>query len=266
MAAVKLKRFLKDKPVAGFLDELANSPGGPFAILDAQGALVFGPEDSPGEAIPIIMDGETIGTVRGAAHSASMVARALSNLAMRERDKQVVVRDALEKYNEITLLCQLIQDYADTAKTETIAQRFIDELMNVVKADSAALLSLHPATSPQLIAFQGNEDRIRLNLAAGKDIYTDVLEKGRAEIVNDTRVDSRFDDGMGKAVSILCSPLKTGGKVHGFAWASSEEPTTYSSQDLNLFVAMASLSGMALHSTRLQAKLHTVEQVLQEQT
>ena len=81
------------------------------------------------------------------------------------------------------------------------------------------------------------------------------MKTGKAEIVNDVSSDPQFVKGGNNISSLMCAPLRTKDTVMGVFNVSSQEPYTYSSEDLKLLASVATQVSSALTNALLYEQL-----------
>jgi len=85
----------------------------------------------------------------------------------------------------------------------------MEEARNIVSADNGSIMLLdNDRKSLATKAAFGTEWDPKMRFAVGEGIAGDVLSTGKAELINNVSIDSRFRPGAAHIKSMLCVPLK----------------------------------------------------------
>ncbi len=264
MTPIRLKKLLK-KETGSVVRELIRSLDISVAIQDAEGKILFGERvDDARDKHQIELEGEILGWVLGDEKS-SVIASLLSHLASREYEKKTLGAETLERYKEINLLYTISQKMASCLKPDDVARLVIEEVMRVIKADSASVMLLNEETNIlDIIAAFGTATITRLVLNPGQGIAGDVFLKGQSQIFNDVRSSPEFIEGDNPISSLICIPLKVEEKILGVMNISTAVPVLYTAGDLKLATALATQAAVSIENARLHAEQLEQEKILRD--
>lgn len=141
----------------------------------------------------------------------------------------------------------------------------LDEARNLVSADNGSLMLLDEKEGclRNVSAF-GNEFSPKVKIAVGEGIAGDVMKTGRAELVNNVKMDYRFKAGATDIQSMICVPLKCSGNTFGVINMSiSSDDRIFSLDDLKLLRSLALHASVAIeHGKNFAALTEATDEVL----
>ncbi|MCL4393262.1 MAG: GAF domain-containing protein [Chloroflexi bacterium] len=249
MARVNLKRLvLKKDDLAHAIIALGQTVDSTLAIQDAEGEFVIGALSAAAEKHGIEIEGETIGWVHGGKPSKS-VAALLAKVAARESEKKALANEALGLYREINLLYNLSDKLAASRELAAVAQLVLTQAAGAIKATEGSVMLLDEETQViKSAATVGDPEAVSGRLACVRGIVEYVAQSGKAEIVNEVRLDSRYVDCDGAVNALVCAPLKAKQQVIGVIVLLSAPAVAYAAADLKLLDTLASQAGPAIES------------------
>ena len=101
---ISLKKILTKKEISDIINTFYTYEQESFFIEDIENNILFGKETrSESTSYPICINKEIIGYIKGT-EKCSQIAQMISYIAKIENDKKEVIKDALEKYKQLTLL------------------------------------------------------------------------------------------------------------------------------------------------------------------
>lgn len=256
MVSVSIGKLLKKKEFASLLKQMIGALDTPVIITDETGTPLFATEGAEQQAgYPVRVAGTIIGQVFGN-EKVELLASLLSYHAEMEMERRALANETLNKYKEITLLYDMVEQVSSSLDTKEIARLVIEQAKRVIRFSSISVLLLDKDTgSMELVADNGNEPGIAMAVTRGAGIEGSVWSSGRAEIVNDVHADPRFFSGSATVSSLMCAPLKAKDSVVGIINLGSEEPVSYMAEDLKLFTSIASLAAVAMENAGLYEQL-----------
>ena len=95
----------------------------------------------------------------------------------------------------------------------------------------------------------------RLEIPVGEGIVGTVAKTGEAEIVNDTRIDSRYINDQYQGLSELAVPVVYEGETIAVIDSESNRPNDYSEFEQALLQVIANIAAPRIASARYQLKL-----------
>lgn len=251
MAQIKLSRLVSRKnKVASIINDFITDTELPVGITDATGRLVLGQEDkTPPEKHPVICEDETLGWVTGG-QQARVVATLVSYLAGKELEKKTLAKEVLDKYREINLLYKLSEKLAASLALQTVVEVALEESSRLIRGTHGAIM-LAGEGALEIMASFGPDADPQVSIMPGQGIINNVMESGRAELVNETATDPRFHEQNLKVESLVCAPLKAKQKVIGLIFIGNQTPVTYTAGDLKLLNTIASQAAPAIDNALL---------------
>lgn len=131
---------------------------------------------------------------------------------------------------------------------DDICAFILDEARNFIKSDNGSVM-LYDQGDKRLVikAAFGAEWEPKASLGMGEGLAGDVLQTGRAELVNNVTMDSRFKSGPARIASILCVPLKWKDSCFGVINMSNASDL-FTIDDLKLLRFIAIYASLAIEN------------------
>jgi len=144
----------------------------------------------------------------------------------------------------------------------------LEKAKNLVAADNGSVMLYDDeSTTLSIKAAFGAESKLKVKLSAGKGIAGDVLRTGRAELVNNVSLDTRFVPGDVLIKSMLCVPLKIREKTLGVINLSNSSEKLFTIDDLKLLDSLATYASLAIQHAKNFANLDVAtEKIIQHAT
>ncbi len=255
MPPINIAKLIKRRDFAPVLNRLVAALGASVIIEDHHGKLLLSTADAVRQTgYPVSVAGEIIGWVNGN-EQAGAIAALLCHQAESEFEKRTLAAETLNKYKEITLLYEMVEQVTCCLDTKEIARLVIEQAKRVLELSSVAVLLLDKESGlMELVATHGQELDGTRSIRPGVGIAGSVWSSGRAEIVNDVPADPRAA-GSARVSSLMCAPLKAKDQVVGVIKLGSAQPVNYSADDLKLFTTLASLAAVAIENASLYEQL-----------
>lgn len=158
--------------------------------------------------------------------------------------------------------------HAMSFNVEDTCHMILEEARSVIKADNGSIM-LHDAAALVLLikAAFGNTSGSLVTFAAGSGIAGDVFKSGKAELVNNVSIDSRFIPGELQVRSLLCVPLKCAEQTLGVMNMSMSSDRLFTVDDLKVLHSLAAYAGMAIQNAMNFSSLkHATDRVLTHAT
>lgn len=132
----------------------------------------------------------------------------------------------------------------------------LDEAKNIINTDNGSIMIFDDNKKSLTIkAAFGNKAGDVMEFAAGEGIAGDVLKTGKAELVNNVSLDSRFVKGGAMIHSMLCAPLKGKGKVFGVINLSNSSEKMFTIENLKILHTLAIYASVAILNAKSFSKL-----------
>lgn len=201
----------------------------------------------------ITLNGEIIGYFTKNRMS-DMLSSLLETVCSIEAEKKVLASETLDKYREISFLCDFTTKLSECIDAIELIETVIDETVRYLESSGAAILLIDEVTGeliPQKVFGDGN---CVLNSHSSCHSLIDSIHKSdHAEIFNSSDINSNF------SCSMLCSPLMLSENRLGLISVCRKSGKPFTSADLKLFVVLASQASAAIGNVLLQE--HRIQQL-----
>lgn len=140
----------------------------------------------------------------------------------------------------------------------------LSEARKIIKADNGSvMLCDEKSNTLSIVAAFGAESDQKLPLTTGEGIAGSVIQTGRAELVNNVALDSRFMPGEMKIRSMMCVPFKCSDNRAGVINMSVNSDRLFTVDDLKALNALTPYASMAVMNAKIFSDLrHTAENLL----
>lgn len=266
MTPINFRKLVTQKEFLTTVTQLEREMGIVICIEDMDGKPLIGINSNiSAYRYPVRLEEEVIGWVIGEQKTAS-IATLVSYLAQQQYEKKVVVKELLDKYEEIELFQDLSTQISASLDVKEIAGLVIEEAKNSIDSTSGAILWLDDNTGwLEILGEYGQISLWEEPLKLGQGLVGTILQSGSGEIVNNVFADPRFTQISAKVSSIICVPLTSKKQVIGAIVMCSETPTTYSTKDWKLLSILALQTAGAIEKALLYEQSCAAAQVAQEQ-
>ncbi|MBW4661377.1 MAG: GAF domain-containing protein [Drouetiella hepatica Uher 2000/2452] len=254
MSPINLKKFYSKPEVRSLLQGLIGVLDIAIAIEEINGkTLVSVGKQTVNHRYPIEVSEQVIGWVLGE-EKAALVATLLSFLAKQEFEKKELARELLERYQEIDLFEDISTQLTTSLDTQQIAQLVLQEIHQLIESSAGIILLLKPnALNPDEASFEIIAEFGQFfdrPLELGQGIIGDVVQSGRAELVNDIQIDPR-SRGQENIRALICAPLRAKERILGAIAIGSQNPDAYAAEHLRLVSIFASQTAVAIEKALL---------------
>ncbi|OUL37236.1 ATPase [Nostoc sp. T09] len=250
MSAVNLRRILNKKELPSLLQNLVSHLNIAISVELVDGTkLISMGQQTSGNRYPIEVSGEIIGWAIGE-EQATLVADLLSFLAKQEAEKKELAKELLERYQEIDLFEDISTQLTTSLDTRHIAQLVLQEMSQLMESSAGMILLLSSdGTAFEIIGefgqfFDQNQPE------PGKGIIGDIVQSGRAELVNDVQADPRLR-GQKNINALICVPLRAKERVLGAIAIGTPKTDAYKAEHLKLVSIFASQTAIAIEKALL---------------
>jgi len=144
----------------------------------------------------------------------------------------------------------------------------LERARDIVSADSGSIMLFdEEAKSLAIRAAFGTEWDPKIRFAVGEGIAGDVLSTGKAELINNVSIDSRFKSGEAHIRSMLCVPLKWKSNNFGVINMSKSSENLFTLDDLKLLRSVAINASVAIENAKNFSKLKNItDEILRHAT
>jgi signal transduction histidine kinase len=250
MSAVNLRRILNKKELQSLLQNLADEFNIAIAIELVDGTKLISIGEHTGEnRYPIEVSKEIIGWVFGG-EQATLIASLLSILAKQEAEKKELAKELLERYQEIDLFEDISTQLTTSLDRRQIAQLVLHEMSQLMESSAGSILLLNAnATAFESIGDFG--DFFAQNQPEpGKGIIGEIVQSGRAELINDVLADPRFSQKK-NINALICVPLRAKERILGAIAIGTAKTDAYKAEHLKLVSIFASQTAIAIEKALL---------------
>jgi GAF domain-containing protein/anti-sigma regulatory factor (Ser/Thr protein kinase) len=227
----------------------------------------------PGEplvAIPMCLDDRSIGTIIAIGQPTSgemeRLLEAVADLAAVAIDKANLHEETRRRLDEVSLLHEVGLAAASALDHTAIASRALQALERTSGFEYASvLLVAADAKHLEIVAssFDGTDGGHQRALRIGEGITGQTALTGRPILVSDVTLVENYIPVFPKVRSVLCVPLKFGGRVIGVLKVESTQLNAFGSDDQHLLTTVAGQLAVGIENARLH---HETQQRLREMT
>jgi diguanylate cyclase (GGDEF)-like protein len=190
-----------------------------------------------------------------------------------EVNKKVLAVDALDKYEELNFLYDISSKMSTCLHVNEVIKLMANEALKQIPGN-ALVIMIYNSHEKALQTFYPNTEKNEVflgkSISPNVGIYGHVFNSGKAEIVNQVTLDSRFIHQDFEIMSMMCCPLMTQTGKLGVIQISSDRPVEYTAQDLKLFSALASQAAASIQNALFYEQLrdysYTLERKVAERT
>ncbi len=257
MAKALLKKLLAKSEISTLVQAFCQTAQTPVCIYDDKGTPLFG---DPGVqefkcTIPLREGDRIIGAVKGG-DDCTIVASLLQYMLNAESERVALGRETLEKYREISMLCDFGAKIGSCLETKEVVRIITGEIRKLLTADIIAVLLCndHEVITDILSDDGSGEELLVVSLAEG-EVVENFLITATPEIVNDLASDPRCAGAPRTFSSTMCVPLKIQEKTVGYVSVNSMKPLEYRARDLKLLTTLSDQTAVALEKARLYKRL-----------
>lgn len=161
-----------------------------------------------------------------------------------------------ERCNEVTLFYDITEKLAAKLNPKEIAQLVVEYASKFIKADYISVM-IYDEDTGYLQSLVSSKEGVYINkiVAPGEGIEGNIFLTGKAEIINDVQSDPRYREENETVCSMMCTPMKIKDEVIGVIQVSSNEPVTYTSEDLRLLSTLTLQAAAAIENAKLYDSL-----------
>ncbi len=252
MPGVNLKRLIKKgKETHEIFMDLLNIFPERIGVVDENKNLLLGVNiEDPEIKIPVKTDDEIVGWVLGD-KQAKVFARLLQQYVTKENERKTLGQEVLTMYREINIIYDFSEKLAQTIDPDNIAKMALEEANHLIKATGSVVLLIDKSNKKKLISKSGQKYLTEEELADPDNFFGTIENIESAEIINDTKTDSRLGAIDPLVNSLVYAPLKVKQRILGLIILFNEEKTLYRAADLKLLTTIALQAASAIESALL---------------
>jgi adenylate cyclase len=253
MASLTLKALLSPKAGAlPALTALLEAMGGAAGIEDHSSRPLFGAESGPAR-LPVTLEGSTLGWATGTPATAAAVASLLTHLAAKESERRALAAEVLHLYREVHLIGQLSEELAAVLDLSAVGRSALEQATKLIPASHGGILAMDELGGPlrSIASFGGDAPP----LEPSSRFVTSIVERGKAEIVNDYPSDPRAAESERILGSLMCAPLRAKQRTVGVITLADASGAPYSAAHLKLLNTIAMQTAAAVENAMASQQL-----------
>ncbi len=250
---VPLRRLLQRQEGAdALLTAVSDALAGPVAVEDADGRIVHGPAADGAARVPVTVEDQVLGWVRGSERDARALVALVAHLASRDVEQKALGAEVLHLYREINLIYSFSEKLAALLDMDRVAQLTLQQARHLIVVTDGIVLLLDEETGDlKTIAGFGDELPAMRGFRCGEGITGAVAANGIGEVVNDVDRDSRRTVSHTAIKALICAPLKVGERTIGVIALGSTMPMQYTAAELKLVNTLGLQAATAIENARL---------------
>ncbi|MGD9048433.1 MAG: GAF domain-containing protein [Anaerolineae bacterium] len=198
----------------------------------------------------VLSDGEVVGWVSGG-EEPELIAAFLNYLLTQKAEEEELLDEILELYRQVNLLFNLSEKLAASLELETVAGTILREASRLIEATGGAVVLSGKEHPHRFLATMGQGIKPLPDLGPRSGVVGAVLVGGRAEIINQARLDPRYIEAMDSIRSLICAPLRLKNETIGAVVLVSQVPVLYTAADLKLLNTLASQAAPSIENALL---------------
>lgn len=137
-------------------------------------------------------------------------------------------------------------------------EMILEEAKNIITTDNGSIMLLDDnSNSLSIKSAFGNDTGTKMALTIGEGVAGDVLKTGKAELVNNVSLDSRFVKGGADIHSMLCAPLKGKKDVFGVINLSNNSEKMFTIENLKILHSLAIYASIAILNAKSFSMLNS---------
>jgi diguanylate cyclase (GGDEF)-like protein len=278
MSNLLLKKLLQRSGVNQMLEQLAVALATPVVITNKQGQVLWRQAAGSGaREWPLMVNGQLYGWLQGDA-SSQAIATTLNCLLQQEIEKRGLAQEILQKYEEVNFLSDFAIQVSQCIGLEEMTTVIQRETQNLLKVEEVLVL-LYEASQCCLVSPMAQTGLTEAHLQSLFPLVHRVLSSGNPEIINNVTALSALTcpatgrSGMAlteapateKIGSLMLAPLTIQNRTFGVFVLCHSQGNLYTSEDLNLFLTLASQVAAAIQTAQYYDKLKHYSQTLELQ-
>jgi len=278
MSNLLLKKLLQRPDVSPMLEQLAVALATPVMITNEQGQVLWQQGSGTGEREwPLAIKGQLYGWLQGNAN-AQAIATTLTCLLQQEIEKRGLAQEILQKYEEVNFLSDFAIQVSQCIGLEEMTTVIQRETQNLLKVEKVLVLLYEPSQCG-LVSPMAQTSVTEAHLQTLFPLVHRVLSSGHPEIVNNiTALSALTRPSKGRLTlaitedptpetmgSVMLAPLTIQNRTFGVFVLCHSQCNLYTSEDLNLFLTLASQVAAAIQTAQYYDKLKLYSQTLELQ-
>lgn len=238
--------------------KLIFTTGAPPACVDVADPASFLkplPQDEI-QTFPLAVSSQTLGyfffsdpTKTPKENAGKFLARSLQEIVHREYISRSLADETLEQYRDVALLQRAIVNLNSSMKLQDVVDSLLEECKSGASPTEFAMVLVQGGNDGEYLIYETleSENGLKAENLPNSQLFQDILNKEKGEIVNDLESDPRWNNEMAGISSLLITPLR-GSRMGMGALAIAETDPNESFQAANLkkMSTLASVAGIAM--------------------
>ncbi len=262
MVSLTLKKILRKPEIITLLRQFEQECNLVIAIFDPQGHCLWGQDQPSFEYFFTIGTSDhCLGQLKGD-RPGELIANFFNYVCQQELAKKNLAIETLRKYEEVHFLSDFSVKISTCTSLGEMASIIFQEIHQLLQATEIFILLDNPI-SQRLEVIIDLPTEGRENIYGLQKILHRIFADNQAEIVNDVIKDKDYQAGYSQIRSLIAAPLTIHNKTIGILCIAHIELMQYSSEDLNLFITLASQVAAAIQTAKYYEKLKDYSQTLE---
>lgn len=262
---ISLKKILTKKEISDIITTFYTYEQEYFFIVDLENNILFGKEIfTESTSSPICINKTIIGYIKGS-EKCNQIAQMISYVAKIENDKKEVIKDALEKYKQLTLLYDFSIRVNEISEIKEISNLIIEEAYNHFNFNEAYVKLFNDDLSQSTILASTNDESINsiISINLENDILKHILISKKSELINNNNIEHRLKAKDSIYQSILACPIKSKDKIIGIVEFYNKDAEHFTAMDVKIINTITSQAAVAIENASI---LESLEKLVNKRT
>lgn len=260
---IHVAKLLRSSPVRGLLEKTLAALDGASSLkvsLDGATVAVFPP--SPDDTLekrgaplhvqlskyPAVSLECTPTISQAALPILTLCATSLDELISLEKARRSIADEALNKYRELALLHRSVPRFNTSLRLHDVVGSLLNECRSDTHPGEMGVIYLNTPkqATPRAARSFGFSATKNLDRLIRSSLFDDILRRGRPEIIDDIRQDSRWSEDIEGIRSLLAIPMVSPNRCEGLLILASRDQGVFQSAHQKHLSTMASVAAIAV--------------------
>lgn len=186
----------------------------------------------------------------------------LANQAGAAIENAILLREARRRSIALDAMFNVIQTIGRSPKIKPVLDAIINQANRLLGTDKSIIRLMDKVTRELTIGTASGTSRSamrNIKLRVGEGIMGKVAKEGKPLIINDVASSAEAQEQareIGKVASLLCVPMILENKTIGVLMMGSSKPKTFTEEDKNLLMLLASQAAVVIENVRLYEQVN----------
>ncbi len=186
----------------------------------------------------------------------------LANQAGAAIENAILLREARRRSIALDAMFNVIQTIGRSPKIKPVLNAIINQANRLLGTDKSIIRLVDKVTRELTIGTVSGTSRSamrNIKLKVGEGIMGKVAKEGKPLIINDVASSAEAQEQareIGKVASLLCVPMILENKTIGVLMMGSSKPKTFTEEDKNLLMLLASQAAVVIENVRLYEQVN----------